>query len=306
VKAVDRVTAGLTRARERWGWLDHTVRAVAHYLDYQGNVFAGAVTYYGFLSVFPLLILAYSVLGFVTGDDPVVTREVTDALEQIFPGLVGTTDAAPINVARFQDAASTASLIGSATLIYTGLAWMGALRVSLQTVFTLPQSAQPGIVPGILWDLVYLVVLGATLVVSVSLSAAVTSVTDRVLDAAGLDTLPGYAFMLRLLGIGLGICVSTVLFFAMYRLLPRPELPNRALLEGALLAAVAFEVLKLVATTLISFSLRSPTAAVAGTFVVLLIWINYFSRLIFFGGSWAATTRVATRVLPDLREQATD
>jgi membrane protein len=306
VKVVDRVTAGATSARQRWGWLDHIVRAVAHYLDNQGNVFAGAVTYYGFLSVFPLLILAYSVLGFITGDDPIVTREVTDALEQIFPGLVGTTDEAPINVARFQDAASTASLIGSVTLIYTGLAWMGALRVSLQNVFTLPQSAQPGIVKGILMDLVYLVVLGMTLVLSVSLSAVVTSVTDRALDAIGLDAVPGYALMLRLLSIALGIAVSTLLFFAMYRLLPRPELPNRALLEGALLAAVAFEVLKLVATTLISFTLKSPTAAVAGTFVVLLIWINYFSRLIFFGGSWAATTPVAARVLPDLREQAAD
>lgn len=306
MKVVDRVTAGLAQARERWGWLDHIVRAVAHYLDNQGNVFAGAVTYYGFLSVFPLLVLAYSVLGFVTGDDPVVTREVTEALEQIFPGLVGTTDDAPINVAQFQDAASTASVIGSVTLIYTGLAWMGALRVSLQTVFTLPQSAQPGIAQGILLDLVYLVVLGFTLVVSVSLSAVVTSVTDRVLDALGVDSLPGYALMLRLLSIGLGIAISTLLFFAMYKLLPRPELPNRALLEGALLAAVVFEGLKLVATTLIAFSLRSPTAAVAGTFVVLLVWINYFSRLIFFGGSWAATTPVAARALPELREQATD
>jgi membrane protein len=112
--------------------------------------------------------------------------------------------------------------------------------------------------------------------------------------------------MLRLLSIGLGIAISTLLFFAMYKLLPRPELPNRALLEGALLAAVVFEGLKLVATTLIAFSLRSPTAAVAGTFVVLLVWINYFSRLIFFGGSWAATTPVAARALPELREQATD
>lgn len=306
MKAVDRVTAGFARARERWGWLDHIVRAVGHYMDNQGNVFAGAVTYYGFLSVFPLLILAYSILGFITGDDPVVTREVTDALEQIFPGLVGTTDDAPINVARFQDAARTASVIGSVTLIYTGLVWMGTLRVSLQAVFTLPQSAQPGILPGILWDLVSLAVLGVTLIVSVSLSAVATAVTDRVLDVLGLDALPGYALLLRLLGIALGIGVSTLLFFAMYRLLPRPELPNRALLEGALLGAVGFEVLKAAATLLISFALRSPTAAVAGTFVVLLVWINFFSRLIFLGGAWAATTPVARRQLPELREQAAD
>ena len=306
MKVVDQASAGLARARARWGWFDHTLRAMGHYLEHQGNVFAGAVTYYGFLSVFPLLILAYSVLGFVTGDDPVATREVTDTLEQVFPGLVGTTDDAPINVSRFQHAAQTASVVGSATLIYTGLGWMGALRTSLQAVFTLPQSAQPAILPAIMWDLLSLAILGTTLVLSVSLSAVVAAVTDRVLDALGMDTLPGYGFMFGVLGIVLGIAVSTLLFFMMYRMLPRPELPKRALLEGALLAAVAFEALKLLATKLIAIALQSPTAAVAGTFVVLLIWINYFSRLIFFGGSWAATTPVARRRLPRLRERATD
>lgn len=307
MKALDRTTAALARARERRPLFDHAVRAISHYVDAQGNNLAGAVTYYGFLSVFPLLIIAFAIVGFVTGDNPLVTRQVTGALQEVFTQrLVGTTDRAPINVARFKEATATASIVGSVTLFYTGLGWVGALRASLQDVFTLPREGAPNFAVGKLLDLVALVVLGGTLLVSVSMSTAVTWVTDTVLDFVGVAALPGYTLLLQGLGILLGVATSTLLFFVMYRMLPHPELPTRALLEGALLAAIGFEVLKLVATTLIRSATSSPAAAVAGTFVVLLVWINYFSRVTMLGASWAATSPIAQRALPALREEALD
>lgn len=307
MKAVDRVKAAVARARERRPMFDHAVRAISHYLEVQGNNLAGAVTYYGFLSVFPILIIAFAIVGLATGDNPVVTRQVTSALQEVFtPRLVGTSAADPINVTRFQEATAFASIVGSVTLLYTGLGWVGVLRASLQDVFTLPREGAPNFAVGKLLDLVSLVVLGGVLLVSVSLSTAVAWVTDTVLDFLGVDALPGYALLLRGLGILLGVATSTLLFFVMYRMLPHPELPRRALLAGALLAAIGFEVLKLVATTLIAAATSSPAAAVAGTFVVLLLWINYFSRVTMLGASWAATSPIARRALPALREQALD
>lgn len=307
MKALDQATAALARARERWPMFDHAVRAISHYVEAQGNNLAGAVTYYGFLSVFPILIIAFAIVGLATGDNPLVTQQVTGALQEVFTSrLVGTTDEDPINVTRFQDATVTASVVGTVTLFYTGLGWVGALRASLQDMFTLPREGAPNFAVGKLLDLVSLVVLGAVLLVSVSLSTAVTSVTDTVLDFLGVDAVPGYTLLLRGLGILLGVVTSTLLFFVMYRMLPHPELPRRALLAGALLAAIGFEVLKLVATTLIAAATSSPAAAVAGTFVVLLVWINYFSRVTMLGASWAATSPIAQRALPALREEALD
>lgn len=304
MKALDRAKGALVRARERFPVLGHAVRAVTHYVDAQGNNLAAAVTYYGFLSVFPLLIIAFAIVGFVTGDNPVVTRQVTGALQEVFtPRLVGTTDKAPINVARFREATATASIVGSLTLFYTGLGWVGALRASLQDVFTLPREGAPSFAVGKLLDLVALVVLGSTLLVSVSLSTVVTSVTDTVLDFLGIDALPGYTLLLQGLGLVLGVGTSTLLFFVMYRMLPQPDLPRAALLEGALLAAIGFEALKLVATTLIGAATSRPAAAVAGTFVVLLVWINYFCRVTMLGASWAATSPPAQQALPALREE---
>jgi len=53
-----RVFAAVTRWRRRYPWLDHTLRMVQHYNAVYGNGQAGAVTYFGFLSFFPILALA--------------------------------------------------------------------------------------------------------------------------------------------------------------------------------------------------------------------------------------------------------
>ncbi len=303
MKLVERARTVGARSRERSRLLDHAVRTVTHYADTQGNVLAGSITYFGFLSVFPLLVIGFAVVGFVTGGSQVATGEVTDALDSVFPGLF-TGRQAMFDVADFRDAAGAASVLGSVALLYTGLNWVGSLRTTLQLEFTLPLEGMPGLLMGKVRDFAVLVLLGVVLVTSVSLSAVVTTVTDAVLDAVGVDALPGYQLLLRAVGVALGVAASTLLFFVMYRLLPQPDLPRRALLQGALVAALAFELLKLVATTLITIATGRPAAAVIGTVVVLVIWINLFSRVTLLGAAWAATSVPARRVLPELREEA--
>lgn len=300
---VERAQAAGVRSRERSRLLDHAVRTVTHYADTQGNVLAGALTYFGFLSVFPLLVIGFAVVGFVTGGSEVATGEVTNALDSIFPGQF-TGRRALFDVADFRAAAGAASVLGSAILLYTGLNWVGSLRTTLQLEFTLPLEGMPGLLIGKVRDFAVLVLLGVVLVTSVSLSAVVTTVTDVVLDAIGVDALPGYQLLLRAVGVALGVAASTLLFFVMYRLLPQPDLPRRALLQGAFVASLAFELLKLAATALITVVTGRPVAAVIGTVVVLLIWINLFSRVTLLGAAWAATSVPARRVLPALREEA--
>ncbi len=86
----------------------------------------------------------------------------------------------------------------------------------------------------------------------------------------------------------LGVASSSVLFFVMFRLLPGPDLPRKALLRGAFVAAIGFEALKLLATSLIRFVSDYPATAVFGTSLVLL-WINYFARVTIICAAWAYT-----------------
>jgi hypothetical protein len=87
-----------------------------------------------------------------------------------------------------------------------------------------------------------------------------------------------------------------VLFFTMFMVLPSAGLPRSAVVKGAFVAALGFEVLKLLASTLIGLAAANPATAVLGISLVLLVWINYFSQVIMAGAAWAHTSPEARAI----------
>src|SRR4051812_950683 len=85
----DKKQGRLAKFRERHLWVDRFFRMQEHYSRSRGNQAAGAVTYFGFLSLFPLLALTFAVVGFVVRWYPAAQDQVTDALNSYLPGLVG-------------------------------------------------------------------------------------------------------------------------------------------------------------------------------------------------------------------------
>ena len=113
-----------------------------------------------------------------------------------------------------------------------------------------------------------------------------------ILDLLGLgDSLEP---LLLVVAIALGLAANSVLFFAFFRLLAAPEIPARSLWSGALLGAVAFEVLKQLSTFLLKITSQLPDAFQAfGIALILLVWINYFSRVVVYAAAWAYTSAEA-------------
>lgn len=278
--------AAVERARARWPVLDHLVHTLLHYSQVQGNVLAGAVTFFGFLSFFPILVLAFAVVGFVATVYPDAEDALVEAITSVLPGLVGEDG---ISIEQFKRASGAAGLIGLAGLLYSGLGWLSGMRLALQGAFVVPQEDKRNFLVGKAVDLVVLAIIGSTLVLSVGLSGVVAAFSETILGWLGLLDVPGVGILLSSLTVVLAVAASTLLFFAMYRLLPNPPLPALGLLKGALLAAVLFEVLKTFANLLIKQAASSPGAAVLGISLVLLVWINYFSRVVMLGASWAYT-----------------
>jgi membrane protein len=148
---------------------------------------------------------------------------------------------------------------------------------------------------GKLRDLATLALIGLTLLVSVALSGAVTGFSGAILEAVGIDpgaTLP--ALLLNLVGHLLAIAASTVLILSMFSLLvTESHVPRRSLVSGALLGAVGFEVLKLAANLLLAQTKEQPAFQAFGVALILLVWINYFSRLVMYSAAWAYTAPAA-------------
>jgi membrane protein len=291
----ERVSTGVVELREQRPSVDHVVRTLTYYSERNGNGHAGSVTFFAFLSFFPLLALAFFVVGYLSAVAPEVRNELVDAIEAVFPGLVGN-EKGQINLATFEKYAGTIGLIGLVALLYTGLAWVSAMRRALADMFQIPQADQLGFVPGKLRDLVALVVLGVVLVVSVSLSGAMTWFSEAILQWLGLDDLAVAEVLLWVVAHGLAIAATTVLFMALFGLVPNPHVARRAMWQGALTGAVGFEVLKSVAGTLIAYMTERPAFQAFGVSLVLLVWINYFSRLVMLSVAWAYTAPIAERV----------
>ena len=70
-------------------------------------------------------------------------------------------------------------------------------------------------------------------------------------------------------------------------------MPDRALWEGAFLGSIAFEILKQLSSFLLAATHRSPAFQAFGIALILLIWINYFSRVVMYAAAWAYTAPTA-------------
>lgn len=291
----DRLRSRVARSRERWPVVDHAVLAVRHMTAVHGTILAGAVTYFGYLSFFPVLVIAFAIISVVAFVVPDAQEGLLRAVQYVFPGLIGTDDTSLVDVKdikEFKTSISTVGVIAVLGLLYTGLGWMSAARAGLQAVFEVPNQQRRNFVLGKLTDLLVLGVIGAVLIVSVSLSGAVVALTENLFELLQFDEVPGpgMVVLLRVLALALSLAASTLLFFTMFAMLPTAELPRMALVKGAFVAALGFEVLKLVAGVLIGAVSANPATAVLGTSLVLLVWINYFSRVIMVGASWAYTS----------------
>ncbi|HEX2175090.1 MAG TPA: YihY/virulence factor BrkB family protein [Nocardioidaceae bacterium] len=304
-RALGRAKARLARLRERWPVVDQAVRTAEHVGSVQAMILAGAITYFGYLSFFPVLVIAFSLITYVAFVVPEARDRLEQAVEYVFPGLIGDGEDAIIDITEFADSASTVTLVALVGLAYTGLGWMSATRVGLQAVFDVPEKKRRNFFVGKAVDLLVLAVIAVVLFLSVALSSAVTNVTEGLLLFFEIDRIPGPVtfLLLRALGIALGVAVSTLLFFTLFTLLPARDLPRRAVLKGAFVGALGFEVLKLLAGVLIGLATGNPATAVLGTSLVLLLWINYFSRVIMVGAAWAYTSPEARLVRERMAER---
>lgn len=276
------------RVKARWPVVDHAVRAGSHYGDRLGSQLAAAVTYFGFLSFFPIIALAFAVVGYVVAYVPGADEAVESALASIFPGMIGDASG-QINVAAIASRRGSVGLIGLVGLLYSGLGWISALRTSLQSVFDVVAEEKRNFLLGKLFDLIVLGVIGLVLVLSVTLGTAVTGFTDTVIEWIGLSGVPGMGTLLTVVAMVVGVAASTLLFFTMYRLLPKHNAPTRSVWQGALIAAVGFEILKQLAGLVIGNVTGNPLYGAFAIMIALLVWINYFARLVVLGASWAAT-----------------
>jgi membrane protein len=278
------------RLRARYEWFDHAMRAQERYKDSKGDFYAAGITYFTIFAMFPLLMVGFAVAGFILASQPELLAEIQGRIRAAVSGDFAT------QINDLMDSAiksrTSVGVIGLLTAAWAGLGWMANLREALSQMWGRLRHEPPGFLRTKLSDLTAIVGLFAAIILTIALTALGNSgLMEQVLEWVGLQDVPGVGVALRIASLVISILISWMLFTWVIARLPRESVSFRSALRAGLLAAVAFEVFKLVASIYLRSVTTGPAGATFGPVLGLMVFAYITSRLILFATAWAATSR---------------
>jgi YihY family inner membrane protein len=254
-KVVAQAKLRVERARARYSFVDVTIRIFKRYSESDGGNYAAALTYYTFFSIFPLLLFAASILGYLTFGNEELQQDIFDAAVEGFPMLQ---DAfRPDGFQFIEERRRELALTGMILALYSGTGAVVALEHALNKVNRVDEEGN--------WlskrfdALKWLGILGVGTLLSVAASALAGEAAD-VFDALAVVG-PAAAWILLHT---LALAVAAGVFATAFKFLPNKAQAWRDVLPGAIVAAVAFELLKTVGSLFVTGS--ESRNATFGTF----------------------------------------
>jgi membrane protein len=132
------VTAQFDRFQRRHPWAGFPLAVVYKYFDDFGPYLAGLLTYYGVVSLFPLLLLASTILGIVLAGHPHLQHELISSALHQFP-VIGKDLARPKRI----EGGTTGLVVGIVGSLYGGLGVAQAFQYACNTVWGVPRNSRP-------------------------------------------------------------------------------------------------------------------------------------------------------------------
>ncbi len=250
------------RFQRRHAFLAVPVAVLRKFGDDEGPNLAGLIAFRAFFSLFPLLLLLTTVLGYVLSGDPALRDEAFHSVLSRFP-VVGE----QLRAGTLEGSAVALSL-GIAGSLWAGFGVVLATERALDRVWAIPFHDRRNFLASRLRALLLLAVLGALMLASTLLSG---------LAGGGASVLGPFTGRLAI-----SLALNLLLFGAVFGLLGSRRPKARELLPGVLLAAFAWTVMQLVGGYFVAHEIKNATPAY-GTFALvlgLLIWLQLGATLV--------------------------
>jgi membrane protein len=277
----------LAELRKRHEWLDHLFRAGASYTANHGDHYAAAITYFSILALVPLLMVAFAVVTLFLRAHPELITQLETSITTAAPAGLGETLKGVIDSAIASG--GTVGVIGLLGALYSGLGWMTNLREALSEQWG-QRHDPPSFPRRMLMDLLALIGLGLALVISFAV-AGVGGLVHQILAFLGLAGVTWLSPLIRLVLVLVGLLANALVFLWVIARLPREPVTWRSAAKAALVGAVGFEIIKQVMVFYLAQITNSPTGALFGPVLGLMIFIFTVSRFLLFLAAWAATAK---------------
>ena len=245
----------LDRFQQRHPAAGFPLAVVYKFADDQGTYLAALITYYGFLSLFPLLLLFASLLGFVLQNSPRLQREILDSTLSQFP-VIGDQLAQPQGLRGNV----LAVVVGGLVAVYGALGVAQAIQNAMNVAWSVPRHRRPNPIKARLRSLVLIAMTGVAVSATTVLSALGSSAGQYGADIG------------RWVRLGVtvaAIIVNATVFVIAFRVATAAKVGAREVAPGAIGAAVIWQLLQLFGTAYVGHHVKGSTTTY-GVFALVL------------------------------------
>jgi membrane protein len=264
-------------------------RSVNRFMDDDCTTMAAALAYYTTFSIAPLLLVIISIVGLIFG-----RQAVQHEIQEQIQGLIGQGPASQVgamvqNAGQHSETGVLGVVLGALALLVGATGAFSQLQSSLNGVWHVKPDPRTGGIRNFIGhrilSLGMILAIAFLLLVSLVVSAALTAFggfLSRFLPEGFSSS------VLILISDGVSLAVIAALFAAMFKILPDARIEWRDVWVGAGMTAVLFTSGKFLIGFYLGHSGATSAYGVAGSFVLIVLWIYYSSLIVLFGAELTA------------------
>jgi len=253
--------------RRQWPFANTLVMSVERFRVHRTGRNSALVAHYGFLSVFPLMLVFTTILGFVLQDNEDLQQRIIDSVLANFP-IIGSEIEQDPTILR---GSVPLLVIGLLTALWAGLKAFNVLQMALDDIADMPLQQRPNAVKVRLQSLIAIVVIGGAQVAAAMLSGLVSATRTEWGSRLWL-----------LLGT---LAINTVVLGATYHWLCTRRPRARQWWPGAVFGGFAFTVFQVAGATLMTRAIvrANPIYGSFATVIGLMFWLGLHSMVALLG-----------------------
>ncbi|MER9546075.1 YihY/virulence factor BrkB family protein [Mesorhizobium sp. M0437] len=283
-------------AAEGWRLLK---QSVIGFIDDNALSHGAAIAFYATTSLAPILLIVVAIAGMAFGHEAAQL-----ALSAQIAGLMGPQSAellqATIENASQKEAGTLASILGLVTLFVAASGVFGEMQLALNEIWKVKPSGATisRMVRARIASLGLVAALGFLLLVSLVVSAAISALGE-VINAY----LPFGTIILSAINGIVSFALTTLLFAAIYKVLPDRSLQWRDVGIGAAVTGFLFTIGKSLIGWYIGTSAISSSYGAAGALLVVLLWVYYSAEIFLLGAEFTRAYSVRHGSRSDLKNK---
>jgi YihY family inner membrane protein len=250
MQAAERLLRRADRQQQKRAWIAFPYAVIKKFGDDQAGNLAALIAYYGFLSLFPLMLVLVTLLGMLLRNNSELQGAIQASALANFP-VIGEQISSNVHSLR---GSGLALGIGLAVALWAGLGVVKVLQTAMNAVWNVPYRHRPNVWVSLLRAMLMLVVLGVITIASAAAGGF----------GAGSDS-----WLLGIAGIATSVMLNLIMFLLAFRILTTEDVTWGDVFTGASVAALSWTALQALGGYIVSHQLQGASDTY-GTFAIVI------------------------------------